>query len=446
MAREFNGTSDLIDCGSDSGILAGIGPLTFVGWIYADTLGESSVGRVFHKGTSPAGYNLRVVADGTGAYRFAVDYDGGDLVRTTTSSSVILDAWHHIAVTWDGGAEAADVHIYVNGSELSYSTTQDAIGNRVADTGDSFFLGNRGAADATWKGYLAECAVYNVELTVDEIKAASKLYWPRVSARIGYWPLFGRQSPEPDWSGNGNHGVLTGTTTVDHPPGLAIQMPPRFVLQIPPSSSQTSKTQTGVSRITAQPSRTIQGVSRVTAQTTKTVQGVARVTAQTSRTVQGVARITVQTTKTVQGVSRITAQTTKTIQGVSNILVTGQTTRTIQGVVRITAQATKTTTGVSRVTAQTSRTITGKANITSGTVQTSRTIQGTSRITRQTSKAIGGLAAIHKSTSRTITGVASIGPPATFTSTQIIEGRAFIFAQRPIKSRSVLSIPLGGGS
>jgi hypothetical protein len=435
--------------------------MTFVGWIYADTLGESSVGRVFHKGTSPAGYNLRVVADGTGAYRFAVDYSPTDLIRTTTANSVLLDQWHHIAVSWDGGIEAADVHIYVNGSELSYSTTQDASGSRQADTGDSFFLGNRGAADATWKGFLAECAMYNVVLTVDEIKASMRLVWPRVSARVGYWPLYGRQSPEPDMSGNGNHGALTGTTTVDHPPGLSIWSPgARMVLQVPPSGTQTSQTQTGVARITAQTTKTQTGVSRITAQTTKTqtglsrvtVQttqtqaGVSRVTAQTTKTQTGVSRVTAQTTKTQAGVSRITATTTKTQDGVANILVTGQASRTQTGVARITATTTKTQTGTSRVKQTVTKTQTGVSNIASGSATTTKNQTGKARITARTSRAIGGTAAIHSTTTRTIQGVASIGIPAPFTSTQTIQGVAKIFSQRAIKRRVTISIPISGSN
>ena len=37
---------------------------------------------------------------------------------------------------------------------------------------------------------------------------------------IGYWPLDGISSPEPDLSGNWHPGTLTGTTYADDPPFL----------------------------------------------------------------------------------------------------------------------------------------------------------------------------------------------------------------------------------
>lgn len=117
----------------------------------------------------------------------------------------------------------------------------------------------------------------------------------------------------------------------------------------------------GSSNITT--TKTITGVSRITATTTKTVTGKGRIQVTTTRTITGVAKINIKTTKTITGVARITASATKTIQGVARI--TAATTRTETGTARIRVTTTKTITGVSRISITTSRTITGVANIAS---------------------------------------------------------------------------------
>lgn len=98
----------------------------------------------------------------------------------------------------------------------------------------------------------------------------------------------------------------------------------------------TTKTVTGLSRITASATKTETGVSRITATTTRTESGIARITKTTSRTITGVANIVpgnTTTPQTISGKSRIT----KTV------------TQTESGKARITKTSTQTTTGLSRI-------------------------------------------------------------------------------------------------
>jgi len=73
-------------------------------------------------------------------------------------------------------------------------------------------------------GNIANVSLWNrAPFTDDEFIAWARGAWTSyVSGLKGYWPLFGLQSPEPDWSGNNNHGTIVGSpTAADHPPGIS---------------------------------------------------------------------------------------------------------------------------------------------------------------------------------------------------------------------------------
>ena len=82
-------------------------------------------------------------------------------------------------------------------------------------------IGSRSDATRFWDGGLAHLAVWNIALSAVEIEMHRRGLLPRLNSLVGYWGLFGTVSPEPDWSGNNNHGTLTGTARIDHPPGIS---------------------------------------------------------------------------------------------------------------------------------------------------------------------------------------------------------------------------------
>lgn len=204
----------------------------------------------------------------------------------------------------------------------------------------------------------------------------------------------------------------------------------------PSTGVTTTKTITGVARITAATLKTIAGISRITATTLKTITGVARVQITTLKTITGISRITVSTPKTITGlanirnntlrtitgVARVTNTTLKTITGVANVTLT--TLKTVTGISRITVSTLKTISGIARITNATLKTITGKARI---TVSTPKTITGLARITAATLKTVTGVARLTNSTLKTVSGVARI----TNSTLKTITGKARITVSTP---------------
>lgn len=129
------------------------------------------------------------------------------------SSSVTVSNWHHYAVTWDGSAARATV--YVDGVDHSAGT-----GPSWSDINwhDSIrlcydLLTHNGA----W--ILAHFEVFERELTANEV--LQSVYYPGTQPDTAiYSPIWGVGSNEPDESGNGRDGTISGTATesFDGPP------------------------------------------------------------------------------------------------------------------------------------------------------------------------------------------------------------------------------------
>lgn len=229
MAREFDGVNDLLATGVSLTM-----PTTFslAAWVYPRSRGEGSLGLMLAFQADPASANLtgfRIQA-GTGSNQrvnFRAD-------RATTSghwhtpddaTTFILNAWQHVAVTYDGSSTANDPLMYVNGISVAVTEFTTPAGT-LDTTADEIVIGNNDAQAATWDGYLAECCVWNRIITADEVVFAMRgggLLVP--SGLRNYWPLHGTISPEPDFSGTNQHMTVTEAIRVDHPPGVALWVP-----------------------------------------------------------------------------------------------------------------------------------------------------------------------------------------------------------------------------
>lgn len=165
---DFNGDDDYISCGSDAS-LDDMSAISVVFWVDTDSRNV---------------YDRLVAKDGSGAGQWHIrweqsnqDYlefikDGATDLRVATNSHGITDntpgGWYHVAMTWDGSITAANVHFYVTGSELAY-TTQTNGASLVSDAALNFFIGNRVGADRALDGQMTEVAVFDDVLTSTEV-------------------------------------------------------------------------------------------------------------------------------------------------------------------------------------------------------------------------------------------------------------------------------------
>ena len=186
----FNKLSEYIDCGT---IFDNLAPFTIAGWYYPRSNGQSTFGELFAKGgTTGARWSLFHPA--TNGLDMRVGYASSDLIRIT-STTLTMNQWTHVLMTWTGDNGAANVHIYYNGVEASYSTTTDGTGGRSNDAGKSFGFGNNVAGSLALDAILTEVSVWNSVLSAGEITRLAKNPIRGLplsispSALIGYWPL-----------------------------------------------------------------------------------------------------------------------------------------------------------------------------------------------------------------------------------------------------------------
>ena len=220
-ARDFDGVDDILDCGAGASLenLKAGGGMTISAWILPDNMGEGNEGVLLGK-INTTGWNLRFINGTTNALRFA--HAGGALLQRTMANSLLtLDVWSHILLTWDGSNTAANVHIYLNGSEVTYQTTINGA-TLSTDADQPLFIGAQPGGVRDWNGSIAEVGIWNVILSAGEItslaKGASSATVRTAAQRPFYAPIWGVASTEPDLSGNKNNCAVTGAVLSNHSP------------------------------------------------------------------------------------------------------------------------------------------------------------------------------------------------------------------------------------
>lgn len=229
MSRLFVGnaiSTEYIDTGQDS-LYDSLAALTVAIWGYR-TANNTNYNRLLSKGV--AGTNgartFGLVQGGTNGVDQNICYfaiDNGSIHDVGYTGGVVpsANAWFHQAGTWDG----TNARNYVNGAETPGSPV--SVTGSLTNNNLNLYIGSdpddviQLQADS-FPGRLADAAFWNAALFAGEVAALARGVSPlriRPTALLGYWPLFGVGSPEPDYSGNGNNGSITGSVTqADHAP------------------------------------------------------------------------------------------------------------------------------------------------------------------------------------------------------------------------------------
>jgi concanavalin A-like lectin/glucanase superfamily protein len=219
-------TTDRVECGHAASV-ADLIDLTVLMWVYPTTLTAS-------RGLFTIGATASIP---TVAIRLATASTDLDVrVQQATSQAqyvsndnpLATNTWCFLAATYSQGATPRS-RIYrgrltSSAVESTYVTTTTGTGNKSSETGSGSNLtwGNRFTAGPAYaqafQGRIAVGAYFNRVLTLGEI-----LDWqfrPRkMTGCVAFYHLgFAGTGTQPDWSGNGNAGTVTGATVSDHAP------------------------------------------------------------------------------------------------------------------------------------------------------------------------------------------------------------------------------------
>lgn len=201
MARDFNGSSDVLRYTSGP-VSTATDDITFGLWCYLDSVGSQMV---LMSNGQDNGYALQVRSGGWSTLLPGVaNLDTGTLTDTGVWQHALI---RRASTTWT---------FFLNGSASgSTFTTTPGTPSGEFDIGAQWV----GALQRYTDGRLAEAAFWGAALTDAEIASLGEGFCPllvRPSSLTAYWPIIGRESPEPDRRG-GFPLALTGTANIEHP-------------------------------------------------------------------------------------------------------------------------------------------------------------------------------------------------------------------------------------
>jgi hypothetical protein len=160
--------------------------LTVIAWIYPTSNLMNSSARIVDKDNNTGGWIFEM--NGTTNLRFATDGFTGtgasEVVKNSGGTSIVLNTWQQVAVTWDGTKNASTaVNIYINGTLANGTTTSNGVGT-YADVGSPLTIGNRPAADRGFIGRMANVSVYNYVLSQAQIAGIAVTPTPSITPSV----------------------------------------------------------------------------------------------------------------------------------------------------------------------------------------------------------------------------------------------------------------------
>jgi hypothetical protein len=198
--------------------------MTFSCWFNAHSLGASNNGRIFSIGESTT-YGIRAYLTSTPKVTFLVSWTTKE-AYWEVNTGFALDEWTHLAITYDGNDKNNTPKIYINGIEMSFSTTnQPTSGDMrpINHLGTVGLIGNIERAtltttfDRAFDGFIDEFAIWNNILTQEDVTKiynagrADSLYATGLDSDVQGWWRMGENSDANryfhDMSGYGRHGT-----------------------------------------------------------------------------------------------------------------------------------------------------------------------------------------------------------------------------------------------
>ena len=225
-----NAVSDRVDHGSGAGLdNLPAGAFTLAAWVYrtAADLGRN----VAYKGTGayPNFSWVAVASDGSaGTLRMFQPRGTQDCSFTSNTSALPADEWRFIAWAYDvADTSASQVQMYtgsrtVSVAEAGYTAQQAGIGTSFDESAGNLLIGNAdlgGSFASAFPGRIGRVGIFNSKLTLAQLQRLQFApAWMWAGANTKLLSDYHGTGTQPDYSGNGSAGTVTGATAADHMP------------------------------------------------------------------------------------------------------------------------------------------------------------------------------------------------------------------------------------
>ncbi|NIQ77436.1 MAG: hypothetical protein GTO14_13100, partial [Anaerolineales bacterium] len=158
---DFDGSDDYVDTNYNTHHTQ----TTIEAWIYPEGWGEGwdiyEMGRVIDKVEGGEQVLVLYLYNIDENLRFERVRDIHTGSWKTPNSSIALNTWQHIVVTYDESSTENVPSIYINGQPQSVTQMEQPEGTALTNT-DDYIIGNRGAGDRTFDGLIEEVRISNV--------------------------------------------------------------------------------------------------------------------------------------------------------------------------------------------------------------------------------------------------------------------------------------------
>lgn len=227
MARNFNGSGQYLK--EESNPFTAAFPFSTSAWFYHTGADENEfvLSITNNNAGSPYYHTIRVFATGNDVIWRCQNQGTNMWINVGTRTQ---NQWHHVSGSKYSGSGGK---AFLDGSKTTSVTAMGAFSGIENNTIGCRKMG--GVYDLTFSGYIAEVAIWNVDLSDAEHTILSLGYSPflvRPNNLVRYWPLVGRTSPETEHM-NGIEMTLVGPTTAPHPrviyPSTQIWTPPSLI-------------------------------------------------------------------------------------------------------------------------------------------------------------------------------------------------------------------------
>ena len=212
MARDFDGSDDnlIVNVAAVTAY-----PFTISCWGRSDSTASNNVlGGLYDKDVGTVRHML--YHEGADDTIICQSDEGGGTALAETSTNIGTSVWYHACGVW---AASQDHRAYLNGG----GKISDLINDVAIGAVDRTAIGRNmdSTPSSAYNGRLAEFAVWDVALTDAEVLALAggiPAWKVRPKNLVLYVPVWGLQSPEPDYGGSQNDLTVTGATPANHPP------------------------------------------------------------------------------------------------------------------------------------------------------------------------------------------------------------------------------------
>ena len=214
--RDFNGSNTRVESGEVSTFSFTTQDFTVGAWINKDDLvGNEAI--ISNRVGGGSGWAFRF--DGANLELDKIGKSG----EGTTTLSFSTDTWYFVAAVIDVDT---DIVFYQMTEAGVLSSETEANTDTINTSANDLWIGHANdGSEGRFNGQLAHAQVWSGLLTAAQIQEAAFKPGSVKQNLLGYWPLWGASTTEPDLGPSGFDGTVIGTDTaaLDHPKNIIIK-------------------------------------------------------------------------------------------------------------------------------------------------------------------------------------------------------------------------------